>query len=264
MKNILLFSIIIIVLILSFPISNTINSLIPQEKIETWLGVLGLVTTFGGAYIGAKIAGSESRKLFKQEMKMNDLQQHMSANITVLESIKEIGEKLLELKEIIETNTNLTPKTTRQIHDKYAYILKILKNIEKKHLKDTSIIIYNEVVNLYSKTQEKKDLFYQPIKSDDLLNFPCFKEKGYYSVEWQERFVENGELKYYFRKDMTNWGQQERRVSITKVIEDNSSFFNKKSKEMKTEFKTINYIYNEMTYKNPEDLIKVYSQLYKN
>ncbi|RIN43255.1 hypothetical protein, partial [Staphylococcus succinus] len=85
------------------------------EKIDVTVGIIGLATTFLGAYLGAKIAGNESRKLFKQELKMNDLSKNMDVNLEVLEDIEDVKGKIDFINKLNRNSKFLEPSSLRQL-----------------------------------------------------------------------------------------------------------------------------------------------------
>ncbi|PTI60513.1 hypothetical protein BU110_14295, partial [Staphylococcus shinii] len=114
------------------------------EQAEVIIGILGLVTTSLGAYLGAKIAGNESRKLFKQELKMNDLSKNMDVNLTVLENIEFVKRKLDNIN-YLNSNYFLEPDITKRVKDTAKEIKVKLTEIKKENLSSASVILYSDI-----------------------------------------------------------------------------------------------------------------------
>lgn len=267
----ILIIVLIIIIIITYCLLIKFRILQGYERLEFILTVLGLFTTFGGAYFGAKIAGSESRKLFKQEIKMNDLQQHMNANITSLEYISEILVYFEKIKELLNSETPMHPKNISYMRSNFNGIDKLLRKLDKEEvLKDTSIIIYNDITKFSEKFYEKKNSFLYPISIDDTVKIiggeEALKRKNNYSINWnitQSDEVESDKLNYFYNDIPSSIYSKSYQVSITETIKNNHNFFEDKLKEYKSNLKELEKLYKNMKYKNTDDLIQEYTDLYK-
>lgn len=249
---------------------NSINMSVlkPYEKIEIIIGITGLFTTFLGAYIGAKIAGSESRKLFKQQIKMNDLQQNMNSNLFVLEKIEIIPTYIDEINILLNKPYALHPNNIESIKNKYNQILNILNEVKEQHLSKTSIIIYRDVMNFSNKVQNSKNLFLVPINNSDTENFVTnilnIDLSNNFMCSWySSNFNEQNNWKIYIRESPQDIIGKEVLIPLEKVIGYNQAFFDEKIKSLKERTKALNQEFENMVYKSNDGLINDYSKLYQ-
>ncbi|WP_210618372.1 hypothetical protein [Mammaliicoccus lentus] len=245
-----------------------LNVLKPFEKIEVIIGVTGLFTTFLGAYIGAKIAGSESRKLFKQQIKMNDLQKNMDSNIFVLEKLDSIPEHIKIIKKLLDKHDVLYANNLEKLNGTYKQILYILNEVKEKNLSKTSIVIYRDVMNFNNKVQNSKALFLYPINNTDceklVSNTLDVDLPEIFLCSWtSNNFNEYKEWIVTIRRDPEDLYGDENLIPIEKIIRSNKRFFNQKLKSLKDEINYLDEEYAKMTYKNTDDLISDYTKLYK-
>lgn len=238
------------------------NFLKQYEKIDVTVGIMGLLTTSLGAYLGAKIAGNESRKLFKQELKMNDLSKNMDVNLTVLENIEFVKRKLDNINHL-NSNYSLEPDITKRVKDTAKEIKVKLTEIKKENLSSASVILYSDI----QKFCEKYNYIF--IKLDDIININDTRKllKNINKVidpntsvnSWEKYPVcKNGNI--YIENSQNDDLEP---ISVDLIIEENKDFFEQKRNEVKKLIDDINVVFNNMEYKNRNDLIKEYTKLYK-
>ncbi|MGO2206735.1 MAG: hypothetical protein ACTH4T_04415 [Staphylococcus xylosus] len=236
------------------------------EKIDVTVGVMGLFTTFLGAYLGAKIAGNESRKLFKQEIKMNDLNKNMSINLDVLEKLEYVKTKIDYIKDLLKNNQFLTPDVIQKIQTNSNYIYEDLNELKDKYLSYTSVILYSDIQNFHRifcdfnheikriididetrkliKSVENSDVPEQWIK---LWEYNCMDSKNY--------------IHFMYHNDK---GEEiKEKISVDLIAKKNKEFFKDKKEIVEKHFDNANHSFNIMKYKKRDDLIREYTELYK-
>lgn len=257
--------VLVIVLLLN---SIKLNVLKPFEKLEVIIGITGLFTTFLGAYIGAKIAGSESRKLFKQQIKMNDLQKNMDSNIFVLEKLDSIPEYIKEIKIMLNKTDMFHANNLEEMKEKYKEILNVLNDVNEKELSKSSVIIYRDVMNFIITVQSSRNLFLYPINNADceklVANTLDIDLPESFLCSWtSNNFNEHKEWIVTIRRDPDDLYGDEKFIPIEKITRCNKRFFDQKLKSLKEKINYLDKEYAKMTYKSTHDLISDYSKLYK-
>lgn len=262
------FSILAILLLYLLLYLFKLNFLEGYERIEVIIGVLGMFATFFGAYIGAKIAGDNSRELFKQQIKMNDLQQHMDANIFVLEEVSEVSNLIKKIEINLNDKNVFYPENLEDIHTTYSEIYKILNVLKKYRLKEASIIIYHDIFKLKAEVDKNVEIFKYPISVNEtpkLIENTLKIELGKDDwVSWTKNNFENEQLVFTQWKGPLNIERVVYKMSISEIVENNKNFFENKLETMNSSLKQINRIYNDMNYKNIEDLRSSYLELIGN
>lgn len=235
------------------------------ERLEVIIGITGLITTFFGAYFGAKIAGSESRKLFKQQIKMNDLQQNMEINLDVLEYIEDVNKNLNFINELIKNDDFLDPKNLKKLLKNCKEINDTLESLKNKNLNKASAVLYWDVQIFHEKFKDVYSKIQGIIDNDETREL--FKNvKGNeipmeYIGSWEYLTVGIDNYIYFIichdRKEI------EKKISVDLIMEENKTFFKAKKDEVKSFFRKINNSFNNIEYKNREELIKEYTKIYK-
>ncbi|PTI39958.1 hypothetical protein BU120_13330 [Staphylococcus xylosus] len=238
------------------------------EQAEIVVGIVGLFTTCLGAYLGAKIAGSESRKLFKQQIKMNDLQQNMDANLLVLEKIDIIPKYIDDLNKLLNKSNVFHPKNIEKINSKYNQIRKILMEVKDNELSKTSIVIYSDTMKFIAKVVKVEKIFLLPIPNNETEKLisntldEVMPDEFIYS--WTSNNInQNNELVVTIRKNKGDFSGEENLIPIEKIVDTNKIYFDDKLKLLKSNLNHLKIAYNTMKYKNTDDLIAEYSKLYK-
>ncbi|MEN1895196.1 hypothetical protein [Staphylococcus nepalensis] len=255
--------VLIVILILNF---IGIGVLKKYERLEVIIGIMGLVTTFLGAYIGARIAGSESRKLFKQQIKMNDLQQNMDTNIKILEEIGKIPKHINKISDLLYGSKALYPKNIEKIKDEYKKISDVSKKVKDENLSKSSIVIYRDVMHLTLNIHSLEDFFFRPISFSDTKKLiqntidDNLSPTSHYS--WSTQIFDR-ENKVKYPVEDYKGEPFIKSVSVEEIIKENPQFFKDKLGELKKRIKFLDKQFNKMTYKNLDDLINDYSKLYK-
>lgn len=115
MKNKLRIKILIlsILLVLIYYVNWSMGNNIDFDKLNLLISFIGLFSTFGGAYLGAKISGNNAISLTREERKYDN-----SKNIlTSLRALERIKERLLEkIRENIEVVASLKEGGYRGLH----------------------------------------------------------------------------------------------------------------------------------------------------
>ncbi|MDU0267909.1 hypothetical protein RTF36_11895 [Mammaliicoccus sciuri] len=235
------------------------------EKIETVISIIGLITTFLGAYFGAKIAGNESRNLFKQEIKMNDLSKNMDINLEVLESIEEIKKNIDYMKELNKYNY-LDPETTQKLIDKSRKIKDNLNHIKKDKLSSTSVILYSDVHKLYNefeKVNREINGIINPDETKEILGSIEIQNKCISVISyWNKYSVYDGVILIGVIDSEDKDRLEE--ISLDLIIKSNLVFFEEKRKKVNNLLSNTYNVYNKMKYKNRIELIEEYTKLYRN
>lgn len=235
------------------------------EQAEIIVGIIGLVTTFLGAYFGAKIAGSESRKLFKQELKMNDLSKNMDINLEVLEAVEDVKLKLDDINTLNKTYF-LDPNLTKRVKENSNEINETLNRVKKEGLSSASVILYSDIQKFCEKFSDFNTKIHNIITIDDTKGF--FKNikiqgRSIFVLSLWEHYFINNERKIFI-DTLDNAGNNIiEAISVDLIIEENKSFFEEKRDAVEKLVKGINVIFNDMEYKNRNELIKAYTKLYK-
>lgn len=235
------------------------------EQAEVIIGILGLVTTFLGAYFGAKIAGSESRKLFKQEIKMNDLNKNMEINLNVLEDIEYVKRKIDFINELNRNSKFLEPSSLRQLQATSKEANYTLERLKNGNLNKASVVLYSDIQNFYKEFKNFNYKIQNMIDTDATRDLLKNVKKNEIPMEliglWKD-FYESSDNYIYFLVDN---GREEitKKISVDLIIEENKKFFEDKKVEIKNLSHKINDSFNDMQYKNRKDLIEEYTKLYK-
>lgn len=235
------------------------------EQAEVIVGILGLVTTFLGAYFGAKIAGSESRKLFKQEIKMNDLNKNMEINLNVLEDIEYVKRKIDFINELNRNSKFLEPSSLRQLQATSREADSRLESLKNENLNKASVVLYSDIQNFYKEFKSFNYKIQNMIDNDTTRDLFKNVRKNEIPMEliglWKDLYVAPDNYIYFI---MDN-GREEitKKISVDLIIGENKRFFEDKKVEIKNLSHKINGSFNNMQYKNREDLIEEYTKLYK-
>lgn len=236
------------------------------EKIDVTVGLMGLITTFLGAYFGAKIAGSESRKLFKQELKMNDLSKNMDINLDVLEKIEYVKRKINFINNLIRDNTCIEPNGLKQLQTTSSEINETLIKVKDEYLSQTSIILYSDIRIFYENFNQYNNEIKRFINYDETRILIKSVEKNDIPIEsinlWENYCADNN--KNIFLLFNNDKGEEIiEKISVDLIIKKNKVFFDDKKEKVEKIFDNVNQSFNNMKYKNRDDLIKEYTKLYK-
>lgn len=259
---------VVIIIIILFPILCIFIASNPTlyERLDILIGSTGMVATFFGAYIGARIAGSESRKLFKQQIKMNDLQQNMDTNIKILEEIGKIPKHVNKIIGLLYGSKAVYPKNIEKIKDEYKKISDISNKVKDENLSKSSIVIYRDVMHLTHNIHTLEKFFFEPISFNDAKKLiqntidDNLSPTSHYS--WSTQIFDRENKVGYPVEDYKD-GSFIKSVTVEEIIKENPQFFKNKLGELKKGIKFLDKQFNKMTYKNLDDLINDYSKLYK-
>lgn len=78
---------VMLLLFMVFEVATMFNSTLTKSSnrsLEISIALFAMFATFGGAYLGAKISGNNARELFEKDIKLRDIENHLSVNLTVL------------------------------------------------------------------------------------------------------------------------------------------------------------------------------------
>ncbi|MEB8121765.1 hypothetical protein NGH46_06495 [Staphylococcus xylosus] len=270
-KKIIVSSIIVIVvlLIIYYVYSNLVhsNSLKGYEKVEFILTIIGMFATFFGALIGALVAGNNSRKLFKQEIKMNDLQQHMDANIFILEEMNIIKDKIRRIESDLNKSFPFYPHILEDIKKNYEEISHKLEELRINHLKNASIIIYHDILQFKTIIDKHSKSFEYPISKietekliEETLNLKVSETNW---IEWSTNYIKEDKLIYEHLRKLEDTHGNYIEIPISDIVAKNREFFDERLKELKKGIYNINNVYNFMNYRNTHDLKNEYIGLYE-
>ncbi|MDT0655114.1 MULTISPECIES: hypothetical protein [Staphylococcus] len=176
---VLIIAIIIVLTSTYLAIQSTISFERVKNTLPIMISIISLFTTFGGAYLGAEISGHNARELFEKDIKLRDIENHLSANIKVLEKINESTQKLFQLKEIVNKDNYYHPYNLRKCADIINKVNSNYDEIKDKHLYNASLIIYIDFEELHKrvKTLNIVNEFNNSIKTEELIREELNKEE---------------------------------------------------------------------------------------
>ncbi|RIN38403.1 hypothetical protein, partial [Staphylococcus succinus] len=140
-----------------------------------------------------------------------------------------------------------------------------LESLKNGNINKASVVLYSDIQNFYKEfknfnykiqnmidTDATRDLF-KNVKKNEI-------PMGLIGL-WRDLY-EGSDNYLYFLVDN---GREEitKKVSVDLIIEENKRFFEDKKVEIKNLSHKINDSFNNMQYKNREDLIEEYTKLYK-
>lgn len=168
---VLIIAIIIVLTSTYLAIQSTISFERVKNTLPIMISIISLFTTFGGAYLGAKISGNNARELFEKDIKLRDIENHLSANIKVLEKINESTQELFQLKEIVNKDNYYHPYNFRECVNIINKVNSNYDEIKDKHLYNASLIIYIDFEELHKrvKTLNVANEFNNSIKTEKLI-----------------------------------------------------------------------------------------------
>ncbi|WP_217971791.1 hypothetical protein [Staphylococcus xylosus] len=244
-------------------IFSTFNPTKAFDGFTIAISFAGLFTTFGGAYLGAKISGENSKELFKNELRIRDIENHMAINVKVLSQIEKIENLIKNIKELNNRGDFYNPYTYKKVFDLNNDIYTKIETIKENYIDEASININIEF-----------DYFYEAIY--DLTEFV----KNYFGIDTTEEMLKpfldkneefNGTINpwvfFYPNKNniyiyvIKNGEPIQKPVQLQKIYDLNKKLFLKYQMDVNNLIKKIESTYDKMQYKSRDDLKAVYKKL---
>ncbi|HDP6050689.1 hypothetical protein [Staphylococcus aureus] len=180
------------------------NNIEMTEIIKITISIIALFSTFGGAYLGAKISGNNARKLAKKESMISDLNRTYEYNYVVLEKFNNslLRSKIDYLKEMDRINDYLD---VNNLYEKIIGINQgidgILKNNEFNYVFPLISLNFNELKHEMIKLESSlsKSMEYCHKELDKIIKSYGYNE--FEIIEYESRFLtldENRNLKVNF------------------------------------------------------------------
>lgn len=198
-----------------------------KDSLSLIIAFIGIFTTFGGAYLGAKISGENAVNLSKNQMIIEDLKQYQINNKNFIEDIEksDVFNKNVQLIKEIRSIENLFDvfKCKNALNELSEYLQKLDRNY-KGNL--SNIVYYPYYIYLSSLTELLNNLI---------------------------TFVEN-----------TKKREREKLVEKIKIIENFSSYENTENEFWKNDFNLVHFDTFESLYNNDNDLINCEYEIVEN
>ncbi|KAB2300953.1 hypothetical protein K4U66_07135 [Staphylococcus epidermidis] len=269
LKTILTIVLVIILAIISFVlvVGYIISCIDPKHSITGYsiaISFVGVFATFGGAYLGAKISGNNARELFVKDIKLRDIENHLSVNLTVLEKINDCKKKLVEINDTLDKDNFYYPCNFALYKENIEDVSKAFEEIHNKHINDVSLIINMDVESLYKCFQEinKKDYVIKPNVVQSFL-------RSYYNEEMLEperrmwhQFSENNTSKEIIYPSIKGVDPIDNEgINVEDIYYINLNYFENIKKELKKSIKEWIDQYERMEFKSKEDIYNVYKEV---
>lgn len=196
---------------------------------------------------------------------MNDLNNNMSINLDVLEDIEYVKRKIDFINELNRNSKFLEPSSLRQLQATSKDANYTLESLKNENLKKASVVLYSDIQNFYKEFENFNYKIQNIIDTDATRDLFKMVKKNEIPMEliglWRD-FHESSDNYIYFLVDN---GREEilKKISVDLIMEENKKFFEYKKLEIKNFSHKINDSFNNMKYKNREDLIEEYTELYK-
>lgn len=132
------------------------------ESMQISLSVLGLLTTFGGAYLGAKVAGESNAKISKDERRKTEERHKKKGNFIKSDFVNECNEVLKRFR-------NKDVKGKLILPDKEIYLVsdfkeEVYEKVDKDYLKRI-----DQMVNTFNDYRVSDSFFY--LEDKDIKHF---------------------------------------------------------------------------------------------
>ena len=234
-----------------------------KEQIRMYILYIGMFTTFGGAYLGAKISGQNAKKLYENDLKIRDIENHMSANIKVLNEITNSKKILEEVKNILEDSDYFYPHNLLKIWTDNSKVNESFKEIENEIINKASLSInidfdnlLNQTVNLNNtvkgKLSDSGESYIIQFLDDDETLLTLGNWIYYQTQQNQEKLIVNVQK---------NGDTVLKEISIKEIFNKNKNIFADKHTTIYGEVIEWLNCYNNMEYKTKDDLKKVYKKV---
>lgn len=243
--------------------ANNIDFKDEKEKIRMFILYISMFTTFGGAYLGAKISGQNAKRLYENDLKIRDIENHMSANIKVLNEITNSKELIDEVRNTMYKPDFFYPYNLNKIRSNITSIKEVFSALEKETINKASLSINIDFDDLNHQTTElynilKKEFFGE--KQPDLKKFIDDDEELLSSEMWLYHQTNIGQKKIFLSVKKGN-DILEKEVDMMEIYQNNQKIFSEKIVNIGVQVgEWINSYYN-MEYKTKDDLKKVYKKV---
>lgn len=257
----------VLLLFMIFEIAAIFNTNLTESSnrsLEISIALFSMFATFGGAYLGAKISGDNARELFAKDIKLRDIENHLSINLTVLEKINDCKKKLVLINETLDKENFYYPCNFKLYKDNIGEVLKVFEEIRSKHINDVSLIINMDVESLYKCFQEINNKDYE-IKTNVVQSFLG----SYYNEEqvkaesrkWHQ-FSENNMIKDHIYPSIYGIDPNDNEgICVKDIYDRNSDCFIDIKKELQKSIKEWIKQYERMEFKSKEDIYNVYKEV---
>lgn len=265
----LLIGVIIAVLIVCYLVIDALISFNhAKEVLPIIISIFGLFATFGGAYLGAKISGENSKEIFKKDLKLRNIENNITGNIAVLKNIEKIKTEIDENNKLNDNNETNKYYIQSNFLDSSKHIEemdKIAEEIKDQHIDKASLIINIDFDGLYENIKALKNI------KNDLFEYKLREEMC-------NKFLEDGEK---LNRPLAEWGDfrviKSKKICIPIVdgvepdykyvnIDDfymkNQEIFDNAKKDIMIEMKKITKSYDDMKYKTRKDLKEQFNILF--
>lgn len=234
-----------------------------NRSLEISIALFSMFATFGGAYLGAKISGENARELFAKDIKLRDIGNHLSINLTVLEKINDCKKKLVEINDTLDKENFYYPCKFALYQENIEDVSEVFKEIHSKHINDVSLIINMDVESLYKCFQEIYNKDYT-IKTDVVQSFL----ESYYNEEqlkqerrmWHEFSKYNMSEEHIYLDNGIDPNDNEG-ICVKDIYDRNSDYFIDIKKELQKSIKEWIKQYERMEFKSKEDIYNVYKEV---
>ena len=235
-----------------------------NRSLEISIALFSLFATFAGAYLGAKISGDNARELFAKDIKLRDIENHLSINLTVLKKINDCKKKLVEINDTLDKENFYYPCKFALYKENIEDVSKVFEEIHNKHINDVSLIINMDVESLYKCFQEINNKDYV-IKTNVVQSFLGF----YYKEEqlkperrmWHQ-FSKNNMSKEHIYPNIYGIDPIDNKgINVEDIYYRNSNLFKNIKKELKKSIKEWIEQYERMEFKSKEDIYNVYKEV---
>lgn len=260
--------IIFLILILAYILGILVQKTGLENPVEISLLFIGLFATFGGAYWGAKISGENSKEIFKQDLKLRNIENNITGNIGVLRNIEKIKIEIDENNKLNDNNETNKYYIQSNFLDSSKHIEemdKIAEEIKDHHIDKASLIINIDFDDLYENIKALKKI------KNDLFEYKLREEMC-------NKFLEDGET---LNRPLPEWGDfrviksekicilivdgvepVNKYVSIDDFYMKNQNIFDNAKKDIMIEMKKITKSYDNMKYKSRKDLKEQFNILF--
>lgn len=172
MKNKVQFVIIALLGIVAFILffGFVLSNIDPDNKLEAYtlaISFVGIFATFGGAYLGAKIAGDNARDLYEHQKNQKNYEE--KSKVELLTSIKlievlnhsKIFENDIELLYVEENDKRdfkeITEKSVKNINDLIdGYAKPIIELLEDKEIFNGTVGLYKSLLQMFNDCNRMK------------------------------------------------------------------------------------------------------------
>ncbi|MBI5972091.1 hypothetical protein [Staphylococcus caledonicus] len=165
-----------------------------QDKLTTCISFIGLFATFGGAYIGAKISGENSRKLYEKQK--YEIAEETSNKVDLITNIKMIkvfahSKRVQESKLLLYVDT-MDNRPYEKIMDNGimnvlelidGYAKPIIELLEDREIYNGKPILYQSLLKMFNECNR----MYYHVKQIDVTDDSGFVSEDYINLSSEER-----------------------------------------------------------------------------